>query len=380
MSHRLKVFVVSRGIPTEENPMSGIFEWDQARALKAAGVEVTFIVLDLRSLRRKRSLSTRTYMRDGINIIYGSMPLGALPAPVVYTFGRLKLKRLIGKAVRLYGRPDVIHGHFTEIGAITASVARKEGIPCVITEHSSALNRNVLSSSTIYFGQRGYSDANAVIAVSDGLSRRIAEHFGVSSTVIPNVVDVAALRFPQKTAKRSRAKLFVAIGNLLPLKGHDLLVASFANPGIDKDSRLIIIGEGPERENLQRQISSLGMQDRIILAGRKNRNEISEFLAQADCFVLASRSETFGVVYIEAMFAGLPVIATRCGGPEDFVSAETGLLIDTENVDQLTEALKYMSENIGNYSSEEIHKYAIDKFSPEVIARQLIQVYKSITE
>lgn len=373
----LKVFIISRGIPTEENPMSGIFEWDQARALRDAGVKVSFIVLDLRSLRRKRDLRTRIFQREDINVVQGSMPLGAVPAPLLYHLGCMKLKSLASKAIRRFGRPDVMHGHFTDLGAISVAVARKLNIPCVVTEHSSALNLDVLASSTIYFARRAYS-ADRVITVSKRLRQRLLEHFGAESEVVANVVDVSAIRYVEKSEKIEKLTLFAAIGNLLPRKGHDLLAASFAALPESENARLIIIGDGPERENLQKQIDNLGLQDKITLAGRKSRAEISRYLNEADCFVLASNRETFGVVYIEAMLAGLPVIATRCGGPEDFVTDETGLLIDVGNRQQLTAALQKMIADHSKYSRRKIHDYAMARFIPEVIAARLIEIYKSI--
>lgn len=375
----MKVAIVSRGIPEPQNPMNGIFEWDQALALKNAGVDVVFIVLDLRSIRRKRKLSTHTFLKDGIQVVYGSSPLGAVPAPVFYTLGRLKLRKLLRYTIDNYGKPDIVHGHFTDIGAIAASECKNMGIPCVVTEHSSSMNLDKLSAYTRFMAKRAYGNADRLIAVSEKLKHRIEEHFNKTAEIIPNVVDVESIKFNKSIPKRKSEKIvFVSTGSLLTRKGHDLLVSSFASlpKGI---AELIIVGEGPEKENLQRQISSLGLEDSIKLVGLKTRVEISEIYSKADCFVLASRRETFGVVYIEAMLAGLPVIATRCGGPEDFVNESNGILIDTDNEQQLAEALNMMIYKVKAFNKEIMHSYVLNAFGPSAVAYKLLNIYNRLS-
>lgn len=373
----LNIIIVSRGIPTQHNPLNGIFEWDQARALNKAGVTVTFVVLDLRSLRRRRSFKTKYYTCEGINVVHGALPLGALHHKVFYYLGRLKLRSLLKKAFNNYGRPDIIHGHFTDIGAITVAESNRLNIKCVITEHSSALNSDKLAKGNIYFGRKAYFSADCIISVSEQLKRRLFQHFNIVSIVIPNVVDTETMKYHNHKRTLGSKPLFVATGNLLHRKGHDLLVTSFATLP-PHAAELFIIGDGPDRAMIEAQIKNLCLQDRVHLLGLKQRTEISEIYSKADCFVLASRVETFGVVYIEAMLAGLPVIATCCGGPEDFVTPETGMLIEVDNERQLSTALNLMLEKLPNYSSRYIHDYALAKFGPETIANKLIGIYNNL--
>ena len=96
---------------------------------------------------------------------------------------------------------------------------------------------------------------------------------------------------------------------------------------------------------------------------------------ESDVFVLASRGETFGVVYIEAMSAGLPVIATTCGGPEDFVDESNGILVPVNDVEALTDALIKIYKTANNYDRSNISRLTQQKFSPKTIASQLTDVY-----
>jgi glycosyltransferase involved in cell wall biosynthesis len=95
-----------------------------------------------------------------------------------------------------------------------------------------------------------------------------------------------------------------------------------------------------------------------------------------DCFVLPSRFETFGVVFAEAMHYGKPVIATRTGGPDSFITPETGITVPVDNIAETAKAMKTMYENIANYNADYIKEYAIHKFSGESISKKIISIYK----
>ena len=93
-------------------------------------------------------------------------------------------------------------------------------------------------------------------------------------------------------------------------------------------------------------------------------------------FVLPSRAETFGVVYIEAMAVGLPVIATKCGGPEAFINQDNGLLINTDSLDELLNAMKYMYNNISSFDQFNIASSTFDDFSPVNVGNRIVDEYR----
>ena len=144
------------------------------------------------------------------------------------------------------------------------------------------------------------------------------------------------------------------------------------------EPRLIIFGDGPESGALRTLCAELGLYSRVSFRGHCPREELAEAYAAADCFVLASRSETFGVAYIEAMAAGLPVIATRCGGPEDFVTEENGILIPVDDESALIDAMERMMLRREDYDSAAISADIRRKFAPETIAARLTELYEGV--
>ena len=107
-------------------------------------------------------------------------------------------------------------------------------------------------------------------------------------------------------------------------------------------------------------------------------NQLFDFLQNSNVFVLSSHSETFSVVCIEAMALGLPVIATACGGPEEFVTDEVGVLVKTSDVDALALAMNEMYENSHKYNRIKIADFCKSNFAPKVIAEKLIMNFDEV--
>lgn len=373
----MKVFVVSKGMPTEKYPLNGIFEFDQAKALARVGAEVTMLVIDFRSRSYKRKYGYFIYDKEGIHVVELSLPIGiyrrALPA-----LQRLLVKTY-KKAVKLYGKPDVIHAHFYSIAAIASVLRKKYDLPFVITEHSSKLNKNILEISglDVKLAKKAYQNADKIIAVSSALAKNLKDNFDVAADVIHNIVDVSKFQYTKRGQKQDFT--FISVGNLIKLKRFDLLIAAFAEAFKEDNSvKLKIVGAGPEKDDLQNLVNQCNMSDRIMFLNEVGRDCLMHIYPESDAFVLASQSETFGVVYIEAMATGLPVIATDCGGPSDFVNERNGYLIPINDKKALVEALKKMRDNAFNFNALEISETSVRNFSPENIGNALSSLYKTI--
>lgn len=372
--------IVSRGYPSERYKMNGIFEFDQAKALVKTGHKVIFMVIDIRSFRRKRKWGYESFIKDGVQIEAINIPVGRLPNYFLSSIRILAFKKLYKKILNKYGKPDVIHAHFINYGYVIARSFsdKKNEVPLVLSEHFSGINKEVLDAHLMRLGKYTYPRMDKVIAVSQYLANGIKKKFKIDAEVIPNIVDTSSFVY-KKSNKKNNEFNFISTGRLVTGKRMHLLVEAFYNAFSDrKNVNLYIYGEGPERTRLEKLIQQYGLVKQVHLKGLVERKEIAKKMSESDCFVLASKLETFGVAYIEALVMGLPVIATKCGGPEDFVHDENGLLIPVDNVESLTSALLYLYKNINRYNRKEISEEASRKFSPESIANELISLYKKV--
>lgn len=375
----MRVFVISKGMPTEQYPLNGIFEFDQAKALARSGAEVAMLVIDFRSGSYKRKYGFSEYETEGVRVFELSLPLGlyrrALPLL------RYLLIKVYKKAVKACGQPDIIHAQFYSIGAIAAVLKKRYKVPFVITEHSSKLNTDLqnISQLDLNLAKSAYQCADKLIAVSHALAANLKNNFQVEATVIPNIVDVSQFQYVERTPKDDFT--FISVGNLVKIKGFDQLLETFAEAfKADNAVKLSIVGDGPELENLQNTVTRLNLNGKVSLLRTIGRNRIKSFYQEGDAFVLASHSETFGVVFIEAMATGLPVIATSCGGPNDIVTENAGYLIPVDDRQALVSALQAMRNNAYNFNSLEISRNCIEKYSPETVGRQIIEAYASVSD
>lgn len=374
------VFIVARGHPVWDRAGLGMFEWDQAKALNDADVSVVFLAFDCRSIRRWRKFGYRYETIDGIPVIGMSVPLGNINKKLFYRISRWVFAKLYSKARDKYGRPDVIHPHFTNIAVSVLPVSYAERIPMIFTEHSSLIIQETIPDDLYPFYKDVYKNASKIISVSTSLSTHIEKHFGVSSYVIPNIVDTSIFA-PLDDCKRQNKLVVVTAGSLLKNKRHDATIRAI-NVLKDEypDVKLLICGEGPEHDALYNLIARLGLENNVQLLGGMSRIDLAYVFQNSDFFVLPSSFETFGLVYMEAMATGLPVIATRCGGPEDFVNFENGLLVAVDDQSALENAMSYMIGHYGEYRKERISAFVHDRFSPNAISKQLVHIYHEVSQ
>ena len=371
------ILIVSRGYPSEKYKMNGIFEFDQAKALAQAGQKVIYAAIDLRSIRRTRQWGYESFKKDGVQIEAINIPCGRIPKKLLDKTGIIALKKLYKRITLKYGEPDVIHAHFIGIGYIMARVFEKSEIPLVLTEHLSGMNKTALSPYLLKLGEYTYHRMNQVITVSNALANNIKCTFGVQAITIPNILDTT--NFQYKEEQKNEGFYFVSTGSLTVNKRMDFLISAFNKAFKRKrEIKLYIYGEGPERSKLQKMIYRFGLDEQVFLMGQVDRKEIARKMSESQSFVLASRRETFGVAYIEAMAMGLPVIATGCGGPEDFVTKENGVIIPIDNSDALVDALKTMYEKVSVFGRNKISDDTKERFGPDSIAKQLVKVYERI--
>lgn len=198
------------------------------------------------------------------------------------------------------------------------------------------------TAGQIRLQRHAYRCATKVVANS-AAARRILEDEGLptaSIAVIPNGVDVPA--FPERSPEVATrpARSVITIANLRAEKDHETLIAAAALVAADfPDVTFRIVGDGPRRPELEALVRGRNLQETVIFLG--HREDVSQLLAEADVFVLPSRSEAFPNSAIEAMASGLPVVASAVGGLLDLIDdGRTGLLVEPGGPEQFAAAIR----------------------------------------
>ena len=235
-------------------------------------------------------------------------------------------------------RPDVIVSFLVRINVLVLFAAAGRAVPVVVSERSHPAFEP-LPRAFEWLRKGLYPRADAVVVQTRRMAGWFPQRLQPRIVVIPNAVVPPGGPGPRKTGPVDRGTV-LGVGRLVRQKGFDLLVRAFAATTQHHEGwKLVIAGEGAERTALAALAESCGIADRVRLVGRQG--DIRSLYAQADVFALPSRWEGFPNALLEAMAAGLPVVATDCPtGPREIIRDEQdGLLVGTEDVNALTQAL-----------------------------------------
>ncbi len=259
---------------------------------------------------------------------------------------------------------------------LAAKVLKK---PVIIKVHGSDINvhtKSMLRKKMISYALR---NSDKVIAVSSALKDRMVRICVPSEkiVVIPNGVNTGLFKPMDQTECRRKLelsldkKIVLFVGNLVKIKGVETLVNAFA--GLRVSGLLVLVGNGPLEGTLRAKVKELGMEDRVIFAGRKAHGEIRYYMNACDIFCLPSRNEGCPNVLIEAVSCGKYVVATRVGGiPEIIESDRTGIMVEPDRPTQLAEAINKSLEisRIPGRTSSERRSYTW-KQSAEMLSEVL---------
>jgi L-malate glycosyltransferase len=273
-------------------------------------------------------------------------------------------------------KPDLIHSHLSyPAGFLGTIIQKRMKIPNLITEHSRVTNyfRSRLHKLCVIYA---FKNAASVIAVSNSLKSELSPLCSHPVNIINNIVNTDKFKLTKpKSFQILNIGFLGGLGN--NNKGLDILLKA-ASLLQKKDFILHIGGKGILLETYQTMSKEFNIEGNCKFYGEIPRDKITDFYSGLDLFVLPSRYETFGIVLIEAMSCGIPVIATRCGGPEEIVVPSTGILIEKENPEELATAIQCMLKNPGSYNKEDIRKYAVEKFGQSAFIEEITRVYLSV--
>lgn len=389
MGYYMHILVIPSWYPEHNRDISGSFFREQALALKKHGHRVGVIYPQLRSFLAWKSAFTGKHGveqqldNDMPTLRFHSMAWFPL-VPYGNTFLWLQLGlRLYAKYARQYGQPDLIHAHsILNAGSLAQRISWRYNIPFVITEHKSAYARDRLRKHQLLSARSIAKSASGRFAVSQPFCILLEKLFGPTVGTWEEMPNVVEQRFVDRTltdtVRNPDTFVFLNVA-LLNEKGVHTLISAFSKAfGNDPSVVLNIGGDGIERPRLEALARHLGVSDRVRFLGALTREQVAEAMAQADAFVLSSRYETFGVVIIEALAMGTPVVATCCGGPESIVRQEDGLLVPPGDVGEFADAMRRLREGYGQYQAGEIRAACIARFSEQAVSARLSEAYTKV--
>ena len=286
-------------------------------------------------------------------------------------------------ARELLGSMDIVHTHHPFIsGMLAMRYCKPRGIPIVFTNHTrydlyyqaylpmlpDNLGENLLQVYFPYF----FKSCDLVIAPSKGIGE-VLQGLGVDAdmAIVPNGIDLEFIR--ERSSRMSRAEMdieedeavLIYVGRLGPEKNIDFLLRTFANAiqSFEK-GRLLLVGDGPDREKSERLVKELGIYDNVIFAGAVDYQDVPGYLGIADAFVTASYTEVHPLTLMEGTAVGLPSLGIRSPGIEDIIQdGQTGYLVNNDFDEFSNRMLRLLRDSADRQRMSELAYIRAERFS-----------------
>lgn len=380
----MKVLIVPSWYPTDRYPGGGVFCREQALALNADARFYVFVLfvdrMPVRDWLHVQGKRRGLRQEHGVRIYRLPMPRLPLLWMVLYPlwtlYGAIRLSR--------YGfRPELIHAHVAVPAGLGAVLLGKLlGVPVVVTEHTSPFSMLMRNPVAAFATCLALRSADRVVAVSRSLRTEILSYPQLRRNIeiVPNVVDVVKIAASKSHTAHDKPLRLLFVGEMETrrkgvsylLKAVLLLRQRGVNVVLD------LVGGGRRQAQYEARAHRLGVASVCRFHGAVPHGEVMRFFSRAQLFVLPSLAESFGVVLIEAMAAGIPVVATRSGGPEEIVTDDVGTLVPPRDPQALAAAIEEIIPRLDDFSSSRLRSIAEERYGQAALAERLFNLYKEV--
>ncbi|MBO6792955.1 MAG: glycosyltransferase [Balneolaceae bacterium] len=384
------VDLVSHIYPTKHDVSSGIFIQKEARLL-AMQHKVNVWLPAVYALpwqqQAKRSFNPVDEEFLVNRIKYLSVPRRKLPAFTIANLSRA-LNRILSSS-----KSDIIHVHWLfPAGLCIPDIKQRLKKPIVLTLHGGDWYTN-LNSGIDRMIADALHQTDVVICVGNQLKKDVLVKFpSLSEKIvhIPHGIDCSVFQPVAEEAKMSLRKTLswdlesehiLCVANFYQEKGIELLVEAFSNISSKDQFHLHLVAPRRDRsiENkIQTILTENGLNQRASIYPSMSESELVKRYQAADFLVSPSRKEGFGLAIAEAIACGLPVLATKSGGPEEIVTEDSGILVEANNIKALENGLKSMMNEYNEYSSSILHQSISNRFSLTSKLDALTSIYRRL--
>lgn len=374
------VLVIPKWWPHARDPQLGDFLRKQVQAV-AVFTKVTVLLLEAEP---GLPHATELIEADGLQVVrsrYRASRSAVMPWRKGVNLVRYWRAAMAGWRLVLAerGTPHLVHVHILVRPALVARwIKWRHGIPYILSEQSSGYMDGTYQRRGALFhrvNQWLFRDAVGITAVSAWLGDQLVK-LGLCTRydVVPNVVPGLDRPLPP----RGQAGHFMVVADLVDRTKNVSGVIKALAQGMRQgaDLRLTIIGDGPDRRMLEELAQQEGIGERITFLGRLPNTGVLEHMVHTGTVIINSNVETFSVVTGEALAQGKPVIATRCGGPQGFVTPDNGILIPVGDTEALTEAMLTITRNASAYDPVAIRATVNERFSPQAVGRAFLKIHQ----
>ena len=387
------VLVLSHMYPRDYHPAGGIFVHEQVKALRLMGIDARVLSGEPFWINTLDSTKVKQALRSGYssnNITWteiDGVPLCRFPYIVsqdylpfeLHSFSyRIAMRKFFAAAIGEFDF-DLVHAHTAYLdGAAGAALCSRLNKPLVITEHTGPFRTLTRNPWLRFWTGRAINRADKLLSVSSSLLGDIQSEIKLSkhhrAKIVPNLVDTT---FFTPTPRRIRDHIVILwVGHFVEVKRVDRLLKAFRIAFCkDPRLRLKLVGDGRLKTPMESLCKELQMDHVVEFAGVADRAKLRDHYADCDLLVISSDTETFGLVSIEALACGRPVLATVCGGPSDvIVDSQLGCMVGRSE-QALADGMLLISTNLDRYDPRLLHEYVELKFSASTIASTLARVY-----
>lgn len=396
----MKLLVVSHLYPTPTDPVYGVFVHREAVALSDRGHDVRVVsptpyvpdVLAVTDRWQRASDAPDQWRNDGIPVSYArflSLPSSRTQS-IVNRSVRYTVTRSVKKRLRRTGfDPDLIVAHtLIPDGYATAEIAEELDIPLVVASHGADVRALADDDTCRRQAERAVASSELIVFNSDRLRRQARELLQVAFTgrVVPKgYVKQSALNADpiELPAAFDLTRItIVSVGTINGSKGQPLIFEAIRQMSPDCRPNWLVVGDGPDKAQLQSKVENSEFGDLVQFTGNIPNEDVFRYLKASDAMVLPSSPEAFGIVYVEAMACGLPVIACQGEGPAEYVEHEqTGLLLEERTPEALAQQLRQLAdEHLRQTMGEQGRQIAESRFTWDRVAEQLELAYDEVID